>query len=582
VIARLKPGVRIEQALEEVRAVSGRFPGGWISATLVGLHDQIVEEARPALLVLWGAVGFVLLICCANVANLLLARAAGRRREIAIRLALGAGRLRIIRQLLIENLLLSTLGGGLGLLVGMWGIQLIVSLSPGSMLPQGRFELDLTAIGFTAALSMLTGLLFGIAPALQSSQSDMSSDLKEGAGSIGRHHRVRSLFAVSQIALALLLSIGAGLAIKSFVRLSKVDAGFNPDNVLAVDISLPGPRYPEAAHQISFYQQLIEQIEGLPGVRDAGLISDLPLSGMNADRSFAYEGMPPEGSGVPTPGADYRHTTAHYFQAMGIPIVSGQTFSDRDVRGAAQVAIVNETLARRIWPSQEAVGKRIRFFSRQGGMEDWMTVVGVVGDIKHRSLELETRNEIYVPQFQTPAGMMTLVVRADTDPLSLVGAVRDAVRALDTDLPVFNIRTMTQLYADSVARPRLSALLLGVFAGVALLLAAVGIYGVVAYSVTQRTREIGVRIALGADSSDVLKLVMRHGIRLAGAGIAIGLAASFGLTRVMEKLLYEVSATDESTFVAVTLFLVLVALLACYVPARRAAKVDPMVALRYE
>jgi putative ABC transport system permease protein len=359
VIGRLKSDVKIQQAEEEVKAISSRFPGGWISGSLVTLRDQVVGDLRPALLVLWGAVGFVLLICCANVANLLLARAAARQKEIAIRCALGARRVRIVRQLFTESLLLSVLGGGLGVLVAMWGIPLLVAVSPDALARTGRIEMDGRAIGFTLAVSILTGLIFGLAPALQASKPDLNDMLKEGKGSAGdfNRHRIRSLLAISEIALALLLSVGAGLTIKSFVELMKVEMGFSADHVLAIDISLPGSRYSTPAQQVAFYKQLLERVETLPDARYAGLISDLPLSGANADRSFVYEGMPAEGSGIPTPGADYRHASPRYFQAMSIPLLTGRCFTEQDAQDAPRVAIVNETLARHIWPNEDPVGK---------------------------------------------------------------------------------------------------------------------------------------------------------------------------------------------------------------------------------
>jgi putative ABC transport system permease protein len=582
VIARRKDGVSLEQAQAEVRAIASRFPGG-TNARLVPLQEQLVGKVKTALLMLLVAVGFVLLIGCANVGNLLLAQAASRRTEMAIRLALGAGRSRLLRQLLTESLSLGVLGAGLGLLLASWGIDLLRTLSQDVIPRVKEIGLDSRVLGFTLGLSVLTSLLFGLAPALRASRPDLNESLKAAkgsGGSLGRH-RLRSLLVVSQMALALILLVGAGLLIRSFYRLTQVNPGFEPAQVLTADIALPFARYDTNEKRVAFYQQLVPRLEALPGVQSAGVVSDLPLSGMNADRSFTHDGIAPERMRRSPPSADYRHCSPNYFRAIRIPLVRGRYFTEQDALGTQRVAIINETLARRIWPNEDAVGKRITFFAPQG-LEDWRVIVGVVGDVRHHGLSSETKPEIYVPQYQTPVATMTMVLRTTGDPQTVIAALREAVRSLDQDQPLFNIRSLEQLRSGSVASQRFSMLLLGLFAAVALLLAALGIYGVISYAVTQRTREIGVRIALGAQVKDVLKLVVKQGMTLALIGVLIGLGGALALTQLMKTLLFGVSATDPLTFAVVAMLLIAVALLAALVPARRATKVDPMVALRYE
>jgi putative ABC transport system permease protein len=585
VYGRLKEGVALAQAGGEMATVAGRVEQdfGDVNAghrvVLVPLHEQVVGGARTALLVLLGAVGLVLLIACANVANLLLARAAGRRREVAVRAALGASRWRIVRQLLAESVLLSALGGAAGLLLAVWGVDLLVSLDPTGVQRAGEVTLDWRVLGFTFGLSLLTGLLFGLAPALQASKADFNESLKEGGRSaqgLGRS-RLRGALVVSEVALTLVLLVGAGLLVKSFRQLLAVDSGLDPHGVLTLDVSLPQAKYAERQQITSFYERLIEQAAALPGVEAAGAVSVLPLAGNDNSNFVQIEGRPPQPAGQAL-RAGRRNVSADYFRALGIPVKRGRAFNASDAKDAPPVVVINESLARSFFAGEDAVGKRIR----TGEKSPWVEVVGVVGDVRHRGLDVETRPEMFFPHLQTPSRQMTLVVRAAGDPAALAGPLRVRVRELDRDQPVGNVKTMETWVAESVASRRFSVLLLGVFACVAAGLAALGLYGVVSYSVAQRTHEIGLRVALGARPRDVLRLVIRQGMTLTLLGTAVGLLAALALTRVMSGLLFGVGATDLATFVAVPLMLLTVALLACYLPARRATKVDPMVALRHE
>jgi len=585
-IARCKDGVTIAQAQENIRAIAARFPNSGpagMPARLVSLREQLVGQVKAPLYVLLSAVGFVLLIACANVGNLLLARASARQAEMAVRRALGAGRGRLLRQLLTESVALAGAGGALGILLAWWGKRALATLLAEVIPLAHEIRLDARVLGFAFALSVLTGLLFGLAPAWQASKADLTETLKHGAKSLMgfSRQRARSALAVAQMALALVLLAGAGLLLRSFYRLTQVNPGFNPAQVLTADVALPFARYDTGTKQTAFYQQIVAHLKALPGAQSVGIVSDLPLSGMNADRSFTHDGVPPDQQQRRPPSADYRHCSPDYFEAIGIPLSRGRVFTEQDAPGAQPVAIVNEKLARRIWPNEDAVGKRIAFFSAQG-TDPWMVVVGVVGDVKHRGLSVETRPEIYVPHAQAPIGTMTMVIRAAGDPAAMTAAVRGAVQALDADQPLFNVRTLERLRADSLAPQRFSLSLLGLFAVIALSLAALGIYGVISYAVSQRRREIGIRVALGAQSRDVLRLVVGQGMKLALIGTGAGLAASFALTRLMSKLLFGVGPTDPLTFVVIALLLLGVALVACWVPARRATKVDPMTALRFE
>ncbi|MFY9609352.1 MAG: ABC transporter permease [Blastocatellia bacterium] len=584
-IARLKPGVSIEQAREDMEVVATNLERQYPDSntgnriTVTSALENAVRTIRPALLVLLGAVGLVLLIACANVANLLLARATTRQKEIAIRTALGASRGRIIRQLLTESSLLSLAGGALGLLLARWGVKLIVAISPNSIPRSREINLDFRVLAFTIGVSLLTGIIFGLVPALQSSKPDLNETLKDaGRGSTGGRHLFRSGLVVSEVALTLVLLISAGLMIVSFYRLQQVDPGFNHERLLTFSVSLPSKKYPEDPQRISFYEQLAEKLRRLPGVQTVGLSSGLPLGNNGWQTSFRVDGQPEPEPGK-TPLTEAVIASPEYFQAMGLIVLSGRNFSEQDVKDAPRVTLIDEEFARRYWPGEEAVGKRIR----TGGDGPPVTVVGVVRRVKMDGLNDDSnRVQSYYPFRQLPRGGMIVVVKTATDSMSLVSGVREQVLAIDPDQPVFNVNTMEQLRSDSIAPDRLNLMLLASFAAVALILAGVGIYGVMAYSVTQRTHEIGIRMALGARPSDVLGMVIRQGMKLAVIGLAIGLAGAWIATRAMASLLFGVSATDPLTFAAISVFFFGVALGACFVPARRATRVDPMIALRYE
>jgi putative ABC transport system permease protein len=591
VVARLKPGVSPEQARSDMKAVAARIAerdqqyhsGSDIS--VVELQEQMVGAVKPVLIVLLAAVGFVLLIACANVANLLLARSAARRKEMAIRTALGASRLRIIRQLLTESLLLALLGGALGLVVAVWGIELLVAAIPRSILASmpylDNLAIDSGVLGFTCAITLATGLVFGLAPALQASKPGIQETLKDGSRSStdSARHRVRIILVVSEIALAMVLLVGAGLMLKSLLRLLEVDTGFDSRNLLTMQLALPAARYSEAETRAAFHQQLLARIESLPGVKGAATVSVLPLVGGDTG-GFNVEGEPAVGPGEKRE-SNLRTVSSGYFQVMGIPLIKGRYFTDFDNRNGPNVVIINQTLADRFFPGQEPVGKRIIFTFGQPVPQQ---IVGIVGDEKVVSLDARTTPVIYAPYLSDLDSLMGIVVRADSDPDSLAAAVRGEVAALDRDLPIYGVQTMERMIAESPSTflRRYPALLIGLFAVVAAALAVIGIYGVVSYSVAQRTHEIGIRMALGASKRDILKLVVGQAAGLMAAGVGGGLVAAFAVTRLMASLLYGVSATDPVTFASVSVLLAAVALLASYVPARRAAKTDPMVALRYE
>ncbi|MFL6277889.1 MAG: ABC transporter permease [Blastocatellia bacterium] len=587
-IGRLQPGVTLAQAQANMEAVAARFqqqhPDIYegdveIVASVVGLEQQAVKTVRPFLVMLLVATGLVLLIACANVANLLLARAAARRKEIAIRSALGAGTLRIVRQLLAESLSLAACGGALGLLLAVWAVDLILKFGPDDVPRLAEAGPDWRVFGFTVLVTLATGVLFGLAPALQSARLDLTAAIKDaGRGSsAGEGARLRSLLVMAETAVALILLVGAALLINSFVRLLGVPPGFNPEGVVVARTELPQARYPEPERGKTVYKEVMERLAALPGVQAVGVASTLPLSD---DWQIGFR---PEGSSENAVYTTHSSWVSNdYFRAMGIALLKGRTFSDDDRADATPVIVVNEAMARRFWPDQEVIGKRIRWggWNRNG----WLTIVGVVGDVKVSGLEADDQPSVYMPTFQIPRlrRNAVFIVRTAGDPASLLAAVRRKINEVDADLPVYDLRTMNQIIAGSVAQRRFSMLLLVVFAVVAWLLAAVGLYGVVAYAVTQRTQEIGIRMALGAQPRDIAKLVIGQSLILTSVGVIGGLAASFALTRFMSSLLFGISATDPLTFTLIPLLLATVSAAACYLPARRATKVDPMVALRYE
>jgi putative ABC transport system permease protein len=591
VVGRLKPAVTLAQAQAEMSTLAARlaeqYPekiaGHGVKLEL--LRDVVVGDIGPALFVLLGAVGFVLLIACANVANLLLARVGVRQKEIAVRTALGASRLRIARQLFTESLMLSVGGGAAGLLIAVWGVNWLVSLGPNTIPRVQEIAVDPRVVCFTLLISVATSLLFGLAPALQASRPDLTGALKEGGrGSAGLlRNRLRSVLVISEVALSLVLLIGAGLMIRSFAKLSQVNPGFNPDQVFTMGVTLLRSKYPEDERVASFYSQLLERAAATPGVASAGATSDLPFSGSNTSDSFTIEGRPPVAK-EEEPSTEYRVVTPRYFESMGVPLLAGRDFTWADTKQSPNVVMINEAFARRHFAGESPLGHRLRL---QGQERDPLLIVGVIGDVRHIRLDEQPIPEAYVPFLQDPLSetyrrSMTIVARTKSDPGAVAGSLRAALTSLDKSVPVYALKPMTEYLHDSLARRRFNLILLTGFGGVALVLAAVGIYGVISYGVTQRTHEIGIRMALGAAKGDVLRLVVRQGMIMALGGVAIGLLASLALTRLMETLLYGVSVTDPLTFTVIALLLTSVALLACFVPARRATKVDPLVALRYE
>jgi putative ABC transport system permease protein len=588
-IGKLRPGVTLDQASTEMSTIAGRlaaqYPGantGW-NVKIIPLLEYSVRTIKPALLVLLVAVVFVLLIACANVANLLLARAAERQSEIATRTALGAGRWRIVRQLLTEGLLLALAGGVVGLLLAKWGTDLLLTMAPSDLPRMSNVSVDGRALAFTVVITFLTALIFGLVPALQASKPNLNETMKDaGRGSIegGRRKFIRSTLVVLEVASALVLLVGAGLLIKSFWRLQKVDPGFNPDNALTARVSLPQTKYPEDSKKVLFFQQLIERVSALPGVQAAGAAHVVPMTGDDYVLGFEVDGRPPLPPGS-SQSTNYYSVSADYFKAMGIPLRRGRVFTERDTEGSPPVAVINETMAQKIFPNEDPIGKRITFDDRNKNPE-WFEIVGIVGDVKHYGLDQQTTMQTYEPYTQQPPAAMSLVVRSAVDPTSLSAAIRSEVLKLDKEQPTNYIKTLNEYFAISVAQQRFSVVLLGIFAAVALVLAAVGIYGVLSYAVTQRTQEIGIRMALGAGQRDVFRLVVGRGMLLSMFGVVGGLVAAFALTRLMASLLFGVTATDAVTFASVASLLFAVALLACYIPARRATKIDPLVALRYE
>jgi len=590
VLARLKPGATLAQAQSEMSTIATRLQQQYpeanadLGAAVQSLHEHLVGDIKPALLVLLGAVGLVLLIACANVANLLLARAAVRQKEIAVRVALGARRLRLIRQFLTESVLLSTLGGIVGLGIAYGGLILLKSFIPENISQAREISIDLKVLGFTLLVSVLTGLIFGLAPALQAIRFNQIETLKEGgrdAATGGSGKRLRSLLVMAEVAVSLVLLIGAGLLINSFLRLRNVDPGFRAENLLTMKVVLPDTKYREYARRAAFYSDLIQRVESLAGVRSAAVTTNLPLYRQGNSISVWIEGRP-----EPPPGQELivvtRIVSPSYFDTMSIPLLSGRKLTDQDIETSPNVVVISETMARRYWPNEDAVGKRIAV-GRVRSDQDWISVAGVVKDVRQFELTADPKPQMYLSYRQAAFFFpRDLVVKTDVDPASMAATVRKAVWDIDKDQPVSNIRTMEDILADSIARQRFSMLLLAIFAGVALVLAGVGIYGVMSYSVAQRTREIGIRMALGAQTGAVLKLAVGYGMKLVAVGIVTGLIAAFALTRVMATLLFGVTATDPATFTLISFLLVAVAALASYVPARRATKVDPITALRYE
>jgi putative ABC transport system permease protein len=588
-IARLKPEVTLDQAQSEMNIIAARIEqehptnNTGYAVRLTTLTEDTVGDLRPTLLLLFGAVGFVLLIACANVGNLLLSRSAARQKETAIRAALGAARTRLIRQFLTESVLLALVGGCLGLLLALWSASLIESLGSQVTPLLSGISIDYRVLGFTVVISLLTGIIFGLVPAVQISRPDLNESLKEGGRSSGASSSrafVRNALVVSEVAMALVLLICAGLLIKSVMRLRDVNPGFDPENMLTMNVNVPSVKYPEPQMWAAFYNRIIERIEALPGVQTAGVTSVLPLSSNFDGRSLAVEDRPkPRGEEI---AVDLYIVTPSYLRTMAIPLMRGRPLTNQDTENQSMVALINETMAKELWPAEDPLGKRIKFPGSERNPQPWRTVVGVVSDVKQYGLDKKEPMQIYLPEAQFPSSFMTLVVRTSTDPKSMVVAIKNEILAADPDQAVYNIQTMEQLLSESISLRQFSMMLLIIFASLALTLAAVGIYGVISYSVTQRTHEIGVRMALGAGRHDILKLVISQGMTLALAGIAIGVGASLALTRLMASLLYGVTATDAATFVSITAILLGVALVACFVPARRATKVDPMIALRYE
>ncbi|HEY0098110.1 MAG TPA: ABC transporter permease [Pyrinomonadaceae bacterium] len=589
VAGRLKPGVTREQAQAEMSTIASRLEQQHAQFnTNMGIHvvpvrEQLAGEIKIALYVLLGAVGFVLLIACANVANLMLARAASRQSEFSIRTALGAGRWRMVRQLLTESVLLSVLGGALGLLIALWGVDALVALSPPNMLGTEKIGLSLPVLLFTFLISLITGVVFGLVPALEVTRLNLNETLKETGKSNMSSRRTRRLssgFVVAQVALALVLLIGSTLMIKSFLRLQAVDPGFKTDNLLTLRVTVPAAKYPEDNQIVAFHRQALERLKSLPDVRSVGAVSALPFGGnLGARTSFSIEGRP-----VPRPGeelsTDVRVTDENYFQTIGIPVLSGRGFTEQEAKEDRRTIIINETMARQHFPGQNPLGQYLRVQMMPDPQP--MEIVGVVADAKYKTLEAPPHPMVYWTHPQLTYSEMTLIVRTNGDPMNLAAAVRREIQAIDKDQPVADVRTMQSWIDELTARSRFGTLLLTIFAALALVLASIGIYGVMSYSVTQRTHELGIRIALGAKTLDVLKLILGRGLVLTLIGIALGLAASIVLTRFMSSLLFGISATDPITFGGLSLLLTAVALLACYVPTRRAMRVDPMVALRNE
>jgi putative ABC transport system permease protein len=603
-VARLKPGVTIAQAKADMDNIAANLEKQYPDSNsgngikVQPMLEVFVSDVRPTLWVLFAAVAFVLLIACANIANLLLARASARQKEMAIRSAMGAGRWRIARQLLTESVLLSLVGGALGLLVARWGIQLILYISPNAIPRSREIGLDWRVLAFTIGVAFLTGILFGLVPALQAGIVDVHETLKETARSASGRHWLRSSLVVVEVATTLVLLIGAGLMIRSFFRLQQVNPGFSYEHLSSFTVSLPQKKYPNEEQRAQFFSQLLQNVRGLPGVESTAAASGLPLGNNGWQTSFIVDGkpIPPRAQ---TPLMEACLVTPDYFRTMNIPLQRGRYFDEHDnrawlagrdlsklnegERGVAgvNVIVIDEEFARRYWPGEEAVGKRIRLGIDENAPT--LTVVGVVGRVKMEGLSQDSKRvQGYFAFAQMPFSGMTVITKASTDPNQLIAAMRQQLRAVDPDQPIYNIRTMNEIRSDSVAPERLNLTLLSIFAGIALVLAIVGIYGVMSYTVTQRTHEIGIRMAIGAQPRDVFKMVIGQGMLLALIGVAVGLFGAFALTRLMATMLFGVEPTDPTTFASIAVLLTGVAFVACYIPGRRATKVDPVVSLRYE
>ncbi len=597
VIVRLRNGVSIPTAQSELNAIVANWyrlhPDNYSAADkfggfYYGLQEQVVGGMRTGLFILLGAVAFVLLIACANIATMLLARASTRERELAIRVALGAGPWRLFRQLLTESVLLSVIGGAVGMLFSVWGLEIFKRVGARTLPRLAEVNLDLSVLFVTALVSIGTGILFGLLPAIISAKPELTEALKDGgrgATSGPKRNRLRDLLVISEIALALVLLTGAGLLTKSFMRLQAVSPGFNPSNILTMEVSLPRAKYPPREKgkpgvdpRLAFFDEAQRRVRQLPGIESCAMADILPLSGTNSDSSFAIENRPIDKS-QPFPDEELREITPDYFHVLQVPLVRGRFFSEADSADAPLVVIVNEAMAHKYWPNEDALGKRITFDDpKKPGMK-WVTIVGIVGNIRHRSLDQDPQPEYYLPFAQSPSGVMLMVVRSQQDPRSLADAVRREIQSLDSEQPVADVRTFEAVVAEAVAPRRLSVVLFGIFSGIALLLAGVGTYGVISYLVVQRTHEIGVRMALGAQRSDVFALVVGHAFRLAVLGIALGLVMAFFAARTMASMLYRVAPFDLTTFATGTLVLAGIAFLASYIPALRATKADPMIAL---
>jgi putative ABC transport system permease protein len=588
VVARLKPGTSIQQAQAQMDTIaaglSAEFPAfdtGW-TVRVVAMRDELAGDIRPALLVLAGAVAFVLLIACANVANLLLARGAARQREMAIRTALGAAKFRVMRQLLTESLVLGLVGGIAGLLVAQWSLALLMAISPVDLTTLGHVRMSYPVLAFTAVVSLLTAVICGFAPAFEGSRADVQETLKDGARQVGggaRARRLRQAFVVSEVALAVVLLVGAGLLLRSFASLQAVDTGLNTRNVLTLRVALPGRKYDEPAKTLRFFDDAARRARAVGGVQSAGIVSYLPFSGLGAGTGFTIVGEPP-----PAPGNDLTTDVTvcdvGYLETMRLPLVKGRLFTEREMREKANVVVINEALANRYFAGQNPIGRQLVIYMTSPNVPT--EIIGIVGNSKFVDLRTEAKPTSYWPHPQLPYTAMTLTVRTAADPLSFAPVLEREVHAIDKDQPVSDVRTMDQWVARSLAQARFSSLLLTVFALLALLLASIGIYGVMSYAVTQRTSEIGIRLALGAETRNILSLVVGNGLRLAALGLAIGVVLALVLSRTVSSLLFNTASTDPVTFLGVVLVLAAVALLATYLPARRASHIAPVEALRYQ